>query len=71
MKKLMQLCFPIPTKGSAKHPIMDKVIEATKIANEKRPDLAIDGELQGDAALVARIGRKRLLAVLWQEGQTA
>jgi phosphate acetyltransferase len=47
------------TKGSATHPILDKVIEATKIANQKRPDLLIDGELQGDAALVPEIGRKK------------
>jgi len=47
------------TKGSASHPIVDKVIEATKIANEKRPDLNIDGELQVDAALIPEIGRKK------------
>jgi phosphate acetyltransferase len=47
------------TKGSAKHPRIDKVIEATKIANEKRPDLNIDGELQGDSALVERVGKKK------------
>ncbi|HAA89282.1 MAG: Phosphate acetyltransferase Pta [Thermoanaerobacterales bacterium 50_218] len=47
------------TKGSATHPIVDKVIEATKIANKKRPDLLIDGELQGDAALVPEIGKKK------------
>lgn len=47
------------TKGSATHPIVDKVIEATKIANQKRPDLLIDGELQGDAALVPEIGQKK------------
>jgi len=47
------------TKGSATHAIVDKVIEATKIANQKRPDLLIDGELQGDAALVPEIGKKK------------
>ena len=47
------------TKGSAVHPIVDKVIEATKIANQKRPDLLIDGELQGDAALIPAIGAKK------------
>ncbi len=51
------LCFS--TKGSAKDPIADKVIEATKIAQECRPDLLIDGELQGDAALVEWIGAKK------------
>lgn len=47
------------TKGSASHPIVDKVIEATRIANQRRPDLLIDGELQGDAALVPEIGKKK------------
>lgn len=47
------------TKGSASHPLVDKVVEATRIANQKRPDLLIDGELQGDAALVPEIGRKK------------
>jgi len=44
------------TKGSAKHELVDKVIEATKIAKEKAPDLLIDGELQLDAALIKKIG---------------
>jgi len=47
------------TKGSASHPIVDKVIEATRIANQKRPDLLIDGELQADAALIPEIGKKK------------
>ena len=51
------LCFS--TKGSASDPIADKVIEATNIAKERRPDLMIDGELQGDAALVEWIGQKK------------
>ncbi len=55
--KVAMLCFS--TKGSAKDPIADKVIEATKIAQERRPDLLIDGELQGDAALVEWIGAKK------------
>ena len=38
------------TKGSAKHEVVDKVIEATRIAKERRPDLVLDGELQADAA---------------------
>lgn len=47
------------TKGSAKHEDIDKVIEATKIAKEKRPDLMIDGELQFDAAILDSIGKKK------------
>lgn len=51
------LCFS--TKGSACDPIADKVIEATRIAKERRPDILLDGELQGDAALVDWIGAKK------------
>jgi len=40
------------TKGSAKHEMVDKVVEATRIAQEMEPALQIDGELQADAALV-------------------
>lgn len=47
------------TKGSAKHEDIDKVLEATKIAKEKRPDLTIDGELQFDAAIIDSIGKKK------------
>lgn len=47
------------TKGSAKAPEADKVIEATKLAREKAPDLLIDGELQFDAAYVAEVGAKK------------
>ena len=47
------------TKGSAKHPLVDKVIEATKIVKQKRPDLKIDGELQLDAAIVPEVGEKK------------
>lgn len=47
------------TKGSAKHELIDKVLEATKIAKEKRPDLNIDGELQFDAAIIDSIGKKK------------
>lgn len=47
------------TKGSASHPLVDKVVEATNIANQKRPDLMIDGEMQGDTALVPEIGKKK------------
>jgi len=47
------------TKGSAKHEVVDKVTEATKIAQEMAPDLKIDGELQVDAAIVPAIGSKK------------
>jgi phosphate acetyltransferase len=47
------------TKGSAEHELIDKVVEATKIAKEKRPDLNIDGELQFDAAIIESIGKKK------------
>ena len=47
------------TKGSAKHEVVDKVIEATRLAKEKDPSLKIDGELQADAALVPSVGAKK------------
>jgi len=47
------------TKGSAKHEVVDKVVEATKLAKELDPDLKIDGELQADAALVPSVGAKK------------
>ncbi|MBP5712716.1 MAG: phosphate acetyltransferase [Prevotella sp.] len=47
------------TKGSAKHEVCDKVIEATRIAKETAPELKIDGELQADAALVPSVGAKK------------
>lgn len=47
------------TYGSAKHADVDKVVEATKIAKELAPDLALDGELQLDAAIVEAVGKKK------------
>ncbi len=47
------------TKGSAKHPMCDKVIEATRLAKEIEPGLKIDGELQADAAIVEAIGKSK------------
>lgn len=47
------------TKGSAKHELIDKVTEATRIAHELAPDLALDGELQADAALIPAVAEKK------------
>ncbi|MBR4757438.1 MAG: phosphate acetyltransferase, partial [Bacteroidaceae bacterium] len=47
------------TKGSAKHEVVDKVVEATRLAKELAPDLKIDGELQADASLVPSVGQKK------------
>ncbi len=44
------------TKGSAKHPMVDKVVNSTRIAKEIAPDLNIDGDLQADAAIIEKIG---------------
>ena len=55
--KVAMLSFS--TKGSAKHELIDKVTEATKIAKELAPDLAIDGELQADAALIPSVAEKK------------
>lgn len=45
------------TKGSAKHKMLDKVIEGVKMCKEMAPDLLCDGELQADAALVPEVAR--------------
>lgn len=47
------------TKGSAKHPLVDKVVEATRIAREQYPDLVLDGELQTDAAIVPKVAKTK------------
>ena len=47
------------TKGSAKHALVDKVVEATKIAKEENPNLKLDGELQLDAAIVPSVGASK------------
>ena len=47
------------TKGSAKHEVVDKVVEATALAKQLDPSLKIDGELQADAALVPSVGSKK------------
>jgi phosphate acetyltransferase len=55
--KVAMLSFS--TKGSAKHQLIDKVIEAVKTVRVRMPDLAIDGELQADAALVQSVGESK------------
>lgn len=47
------------SKGSASHPLVDKVIEATKIAKNLAPSMSLDGELQADAALVPSVGKSK------------
>jgi phosphate acetyltransferase len=55
--KIAMLSFS--TKGSAKHEMVDKVVEATSIARQINPELKIDGELQADAALIEDIGKRK------------
>lgn len=55
--KVAMLSFS--TKGSAKHEVIDKVVEATSLAKQLDPSLKIDGELQADAALVPSVGSKK------------
>ncbi len=47
------------TKGSAKHPLVEKVQKATEIVKQKAPNLLVDGELQADAALIPKVGEKK------------
>lgn len=47
------------TKGSAKHEMVDKVIEATRVAHELDPNVKLDGELQADAAIVPKVGASK------------
>jgi phosphate acetyltransferase len=53
--KVAMLSFS--SMGSAKHELVDKVVKATEIAKNARPDLQIDGELQLDAAIVPSVGK--------------
>jgi phosphate acetyltransferase len=47
------------TYGSAKSELTEKVIEATRLAKQKAPDLLVDGELQGDAALIPSVAKSK------------
>ena len=47
------------TKGSAEHPFVEKVQQATAIVKKKKPQLAVDGELQVDAAIVQSVGERK------------
>ncbi|HET9786482.1 MAG TPA: phosphate acyltransferase, partial [Pyrinomonadaceae bacterium] len=47
------------TKGSAKHRLVDKVVEATKTAKARAPELILDGELQADASLVPSVSNSK------------
>lgn len=57
MPRIAMLSFS--TKGSAKHPLVDKVREAVSIVKDKMPDLIIDGEMQVDAAIVPEVCSKK------------
>jgi hypothetical protein len=47
------------TKGSAAHPLVEKVQQATRIFRKKRPDLTVDGEVQLDTAIVPKVANAK------------
>ena len=55
--KIAMLSFS--TLGSGKHEMVDKVVEATRLAKEMAPDMMIEGEFQSDAAIVPEVGQKK------------
>lgn len=58
-KKARVAMLSFSTKGSAKHPTSDKVIEAVKMIQGRRPDLMVDGEMQFDAAFVPTVANAK------------
>ena len=58
--KVAMLSFS--TKGSAKHSLLDKIVEATKTVKARQPDLNVDGELQADAALIPSVAESKASA---------
>lgn len=58
-KKAVVAMLSHSTKGSAKHPDVEKVIEATRIAKAEAPEIALDGEFQLDAAIVPSVGKSK------------
>ncbi len=58
-KKAVVAMLSHSTKGSAKHSDVDKVIEATKIAQAEAPEISLDGEFQLDAAIVPSVGQSK------------
>lgn len=48
------------TRGSASHPLVEKVVKATALVHVKEPELLVEGELQADAALVEAVARKKI-----------